>query len=107
VATLPDPAGKFVVHLKFDEAVAIPEPLAPGMDGSVKLNTYNQPAAIAVPAKAVFSADEDEDRHYVFVTQDGKPSRRNVTLGYRTDDQAEVTDGLAEGETILLEKPEE
>jgi multidrug efflux pump subunit AcrA (membrane-fusion protein) len=107
VATLPDPAGKFIVLVKLDEAAALPEILAPGMSGSAKVITRNQPDALTVPAKAVFESDEDDDRHYVYVTKDGKPSQRNVTLGYRSDEQIEITSGLAEGDTILLEKPAE
>ncbi len=107
VATLPDPAGKFVVWVKLDGAAALPEALAPGMDCSVKVTTRNQPGAIAVPAKAVFEADQEDDRHYVYLSQDGKPTKRDVTLGDRNDEQVEITAGLAEGDTILLEKPPE
>jgi RND family efflux transporter MFP subunit len=106
VAALPDPSGKFVVRLKLDDAAALPEILAPGMDGNVKVVTRNQPDALLVPAKSVFPNEQDDERFYVFVVKDGQNAKRDVSLGYRGDDQVEITSGLTEGEMILLERPQ-
>ena len=38
----------------------------------------------------------------VFVEEDGKARRRAVELGRRNDQMAQVTSGLAAGETIVL-----
>ena len=106
VATLPDPAGKYVVWIKLDPQAPLPEALAPGMECSIKVTTRNEPGAISLPAGSVFADDGDDDRHYVYLFQDGKATKRDVTLGQRHDEQFEITAGLAEGDTVLAEKPE-
>ena len=39
--------------------------------------------------------------------KDGKPKKRAVTLGEKTDKQVEILKGLAEGDKVLLEAPKE
>jgi HlyD family secretion protein len=82
--------------------------LVPGMTCKVKLVPYLKKDAISVPAKAVLTDELDDQKHYVWLSEkDGKPQRRSVTLGEKTDKQVEILKGLSEGEKVLLEPPKE
>ena len=83
------------------------QPLMPGMACKVKLTPYAKKNALAVPANVV-KTDEFDDRRYVYlVGKDGKPAKRDVTIGQRTDKLLEITAGLAEGDKVLVEAPKE
>ena len=52
--------------------------------------------------------DELDDQRYVYlVGKDGKPAKRNVTVGQKTDKLVEIVEGLAQGDKVLLEAPKE
>jgi multidrug efflux pump subunit AcrA (membrane-fusion protein) len=79
----------------------------PGMGCRVKLVSYLKKDALTVPAKALMT-DEVDDHTFVYVqAKDGKTSKCPVTVGQKTDRQAEIVKGLAEGEQVLLEAPKE
>ena len=50
-----------------------------------------------VPLRAVQSAG---DQSYVYVVNEGKVSRRRVTIGLLNSVEAQVTDGLQAGELV-------
>jgi multidrug resistance efflux pump len=82
--------------------------IMPGMNCEMKLIPYKKADALTVPPKSVFAEDLDPSKQYVYlVGKDGKPTKRTVTLGERTDKQAEVLSGLAAGDEILAEKPKD
>jgi hypothetical protein len=75
---------------------------------TVKLVPYADRRALVVPAKVVFEEEMDEDSRYVFVTgKDGKPQKRPVVIGKKTDDKVEIIRGLTEQDEVLLERPKE
>ena len=93
----------FAVQLKHKNKL-----LMPGMTCKLKLTPYVKKDAISVPSKALMTDDFDEDEHYVWLPgKDGKPQKRPVTIGKKTDKQIEILSGLAEGEKILLEAPKD
>jgi HlyD family secretion protein len=55
--------------------------------------------AIALPAAAV--RDLATAQPWVLVPERGVAARRDVTVGLRGDTWVEITEGLAEGETVL------
>lgn len=55
---------------------------------------------IAVPERSVFKRD---DAWHVFVVEGGRAALRKVTLGLKNDTWAEIVDGLAVEEEIILE----
>ncbi len=59
-------------------------------------------AAFEVPAGAVA---REGDAAFVWVVRDGKVERRAVTAGPARDGQVPVTDGLAGGESIVVDAP--
>jgi multidrug efflux pump subunit AcrA (membrane-fusion protein) len=81
--------------------------IVPGMSCKVKLNAYLKKDALTVPV-ATLMTDEADDRQYVWVLgKDNKPARRYVTVGPRSDKSAEIAQGLAAGDKVLLEAPKD
>ncbi len=82
--------------------------LMPGMACKIRMTPYQKKDALGVPPKAVAADELDDQKYHVFlVAKDGKPQRREVTLGRKTDKQVEILKGLAEGDKILMEPPKE
>jgi multidrug resistance efflux pump len=105
LSAVPVTPGKFLARV----AVTLPQEdhaLMPGMTCTVKLVPYLKAEALTVPAAAIFADELDEERHYVSVMGAGhKPLKRYVKVGKKTDQKAEILEGLKEGEEILREKP--
>jgi RND family efflux transporter MFP subunit len=106
VSAAPQSEGQFGALFTIDGKS--PEGLVAGMTGKVRIVAYFKADAIAVPMKAVFRDDVDEDKRYVLVVdKSGKHERRDVTVGRENDKSIEITKGLSTGDKILLEKPGE
>ncbi len=103
VDTVPSAAESFDVRLgiKLEDK---PE-IVPGMVCSVKIASYFEKSALAIPGCAVFRDETDDRKTYVFVLDAGKPKRRDVVVGKKGDEKVEVVRGLSEGDEILLERP--
>lgn len=105
-----DTSGKYTAVVAFDSkslAGAQPTVLNQGMTGSFKALVYKQAAALTVPAKSVFSDENDGSQHYVYVREKDESVRRDVKIGRRTEARVEILSGLNEGDEVLLKKPEE
>ena len=71
-----------------------------GMNGDASIILDSKENVLVIPFEATISRD---DKNYVNVKGvDGKPEEREITLGLETDDYAEVTSGLNEGDLILI-----
>jgi multidrug efflux pump subunit AcrA (membrane-fusion protein) len=82
--------------------------LMPGMTCKIKLTPYVKKDALGVPPKTVQTDELDDEKHFVWVLEkDGKPKKRDVELGKKTDKLTEIVKGLAEGDKVLLEPPKE
>jgi multidrug efflux pump subunit AcrA (membrane-fusion protein) len=64
---------------------------------SLKVRTAKN--AVAVPAAAVF---RDGDRDAVWLVDDGVARKQDVTLGAQGEEQIQVTEGVAIGDTIVV-----
>jgi HlyD family secretion protein len=71
---------------------------------SVEVETARRERALSVPVAAL-RGDPDATSATVLLARDGRVEARTVRLGLRTLDAAEVRDGLAEGDTVLLGPP--
>ncbi len=93
----------------------IPNPMRPGakavepgfrelVDGefvTVRVEGVEPVMALAIPRFAVMS---DQQGYFVYVVSaDNKAEQRRVTLGQSTPDQAIISSGLKEGETVIVE----
>jgi HlyD family secretion protein len=106
--SFPDPAGKFSARLTLDagQLAKLDRRPVPGMTCKAKFISCNKPDAIAIPAKAIFNDAGEVTSDYVFVEgMGGKPERRKIQTGQCEGDRVEITDGLREGETVLLQRP--
>jgi HlyD family secretion protein len=64
-----------------------------------KIVTWSKEGVVKIPISALFRQGE---RWCVFVVEQGKARRRDVTAGHRNQDEAEILDGLGTGETVVL-----
>lgn len=79
---------------------SIPDGLRPGMTAAVDVLTEERHDVLAVPPDAVAV----EDGHQVcYVAAEDGLFRRNVRLGESTRELLEITDGLEEGDQVVLD----
>lgn len=98
VAPSVDPdRGTVEVKLKVPEP---PDYLRPGMTVSVEIEVGRRERALVLPSEAV--RDTTSEQPWVLVPENGRATRRDVTLGLRGEDRVEVAQGLGEGELVLL-----
>ncbi len=73
--------------------------LHPGMSADVRAVLAERPAALTIPAEAVFA---EGDANYVYrVNGDSTVSRQGVKLGARQAGRVEVTAGLKDGDRVV------
>lgn len=96
------------VDVKFT-VVQPPAYLREDMTLSVEVETARRNSALALPlsalrddAAAASAAAADGGTATVWLDEGGRVNARTVTLGLRTLDMAEVVNGLAAGDTVLL-----
>lgn len=70
----------------------------PGMFVEVRIVIGMKEDVLVIPRKAILYK---QNKTFVFVTERGQVSQREVTLGLTEEDQVEVTDGLNENEVIV------
>lgn len=85
--------------------IVVPNPghqLRQNMLVRVRITSSRAREGVLVPVSAVLR--DDENLPFLFVqTSPGHYLRRRISLGQRTDDRYEVTDGLAGGEIVVSE----
>ena len=73
--------------------------LKPDMFANVEIITAAKRTALSIPLSAVL---DDGGKSYVFI-QDGKDyAKKEVTLGLKSDDRVEITDGIKEGDKVVV-----
>ena len=102
------PLGAAGFDAQFTLAPPIPEFIVPGMNCELKAVPWQKKDALTVPPKAVFTDEADLTKQYVYVLGKGdKAEKRPVVVGKRNEKQADILQGLAEGDQVLLEKPKD
>ncbi|MDA3962992.1 MAG: hypothetical protein PF961_19580 [Planctomycetota bacterium] len=71
----------------------------PGMSARVTIQIAAYKDVLSVPLDAVYERD---GATYVYVERGGAPVKTPVTLGDANDDFVVITEGLSEGETVLV-----
>ena len=71
----------------------------PGMSAVADLKVRTARDAVSVPATAIV---RDGDRDAVWVVEDSRAHRRNVTVGTQGEDRVAVTAGLRVGEQVVV-----
>ena len=85
---------------KFGIEVSVDNPdqvLRPGTFGEVFIEVRSHDNALVVPQKAVL------ENKYIFIAQDGKAVRKEITLGLQNTTMVEVSSGVAEGDLVVAE----
>jgi membrane fusion protein, multidrug efflux system len=86
-----------------DVRIAIPEPgpLRPGMTAEAHIVTASLTDALLVPTQALVRSAKGVG--VWVVGADGKVEQRSVKTGERTEARAEIVEGLAAGDTVVVE----
>lgn len=86
----------FLVKVKLENP---PAGMRSGMTAEVNVVAAERPGVLLVPTDAV-------DNGQVWVVRGGKLAQQKVSIGLRDLIRAEVTEGLAEGELVVTDKPD-
>ena len=93
--------------VNYDVVVEITAPykglLRPEMTTSVTITLEKRKHMLAVPVKAV---KREHGRNIVYLLAETGSESRRVKIGWKDGQWIEITAGLKEGQTVLLEKPE-
>jgi len=100
IAPLVD-AQRGAIEVKFSLPQTAPAFLREDMTLSVEVETARRDAALVLPAGALRSEDGTGGAT-VWIEHGGRVELRQLRLGLRTLDAAEVLDGLAAGEAVLI-----
>lgn len=95
-----DPVKRFEVVVGIEEKL---EGLRSGVTVEVEIQIGDLQDVLYVPLQTLSASGGN---FYVFVDKDGESARRRVTLGRANDQYVVVTDGIAEGDRVLLVNPE-
>jgi HlyD family secretion protein len=100
IAPLVD-AQRGAVEVKFSLPESPPAFLREDMTLSVEVETARRDTALAVPGGAL-RGDAGAAQNRVWIERGGRVEQRAVRLGLRTLEAAEVLEGLAAGDTVLV-----
>ena len=75
------------------------EEILPGMFARVEIVKEEFPAAIAIPLYAVISRD---NKHYVYLEENGVAKLQEVKLGILDGWQIQITEGLSPGQKVVV-----
>jgi HlyD family secretion protein len=82
----------------------VPSGLRPGMSAEVKIALPRVEQVLTVPSEAI---QFNDGRDFCFVVNEDGLERRDVKLGHVTSELSEVTEGLEEGEQVVVNPPKE
>ncbi len=85
---------RYLIHL---EVKCPPEVLVPGLTGEATIVVGQRDAKTLIPRRALFG-------NHVYVVDGGRVRLRQVSTGYISTTKAEITDGLAPGELVIVEE---
>jgi len=100
IAPLVD-ALRGAIEVKFSPSGEAPSFLREDMTLSIEVETGRRAQALVVPVDALHGAESSADAR-VLIESGGRVEERKVRLGLRTLDAAEVLEGLAAGDRVLL-----
>jgi len=90
--TSSDGATVVTVKIKLDDQTV---KAVNGLNGQVNIITAEKTSVLTVPQSAIVGENQ------VYVKKNGKPEKVNISIGLRSDTDAEVTSGLSAGDEIV------
>lgn len=91
-----DEAQRFKVFL--DVKVDNPDQLKPNSTGEVTITVDMQPNSLITARRAVFDSDK------LYVVKDGRVEKRQVKIGYVNLTEAQILEGVKEGELVIVDQ---
>ena len=88
--------GSVLAKASFDNSEG---KILPGAFGHIKMSGFVQKSAFNIPQVAL---QQSATNTYVLVVKDGNVSQKNVKTSYQTKDMVVVTEGLEEGDKIIV-----
>lgn len=70
-----------------------------GVEAKVYVHMAKAEGAVTVPLEVINS---DRDGDFVFVEENGVVAKRRITVGISSDSVSEITEGLSEGENVIM-----
>lgn len=70
-----------------------------GVEARVEIHTASAAGVVAIPLEVI---NTDMEGDFVFVAENGVAVKKRITTGISSDTFSEITEGLAEGETIIM-----
>ena len=98
--TMQSPLGLEEQRVEVDVAFQSEEKLFLGYDLSLTIETMRKNSVIALPKTTVFEID---DKKYVWKIDGQTLKKQEVETGYESDFDYEITQGLSEGDLIILD----
>jgi membrane fusion protein (multidrug efflux system) len=86
----------FMVQINLDKS----KNYRPNMIAILKIIDYVNPKAFVVPVNTIQHAQEGD---FVVLAENGKAKKTKVKVGHTYNGEAEITDGLKEGDKIILQ----
>ncbi len=96
-AVIQDNVVNYIVTLSIDDLHD--KTLRPEMTTNVTIQLETRENVLAVMTSAIL---RDRGQRFVTVVSGGQQTKRQVKTGWRDDGYTEITDGLQEGETVLV-----
>ncbi len=87
--------GTFKVTLQIQDPTDV---LRPGMFGRFAIVYEDRPKALLIPRAALMDTGSG---NAVYIVEDSKATRRDVSVGFTAGEQVEVLDGLQEGDVVV------
>jgi HlyD family secretion protein len=100
---VPLPGGGFDTRLSFVKPEGLH--LVPGMNCKITFADARKEGLLLAPKDSVFT--EGSQKNVFVLKADGSHEKRAVKTGDSDEKMTEITEGLSEGENILLKKPEQ
>ncbi|WP_107769817.1 efflux RND transporter periplasmic adaptor subunit [Campylobacter concisus] len=88
--------GSVLAKASFDNSEG---KILPGAFGHIKMSGFVQKNAFNIPQVAL---QQSATNSYVLVVKDGKVSQKNLKTGYQTKNMVAVTEGLEDGDKIIV-----
>jgi HlyD family secretion protein len=89
------------VKIRLDQ---VPAALKPGFTVNVQVITAAKEGVLAVPQEVLF---QEGKRNYVYLIQEGKLAKTEVTIGIGNETYQEITSGLKAGDLVVLNPSDE
>ena len=71
-----------------------------GLEADVTIFTDEKMGVLVIPYAGFYS---DDDGDYCYVIEDGVIAKKYVTAGIKTADDVEITEGLSEGDMVIID----